>query len=89
MNKFFVLLVFTTLVACTTVRLPQADSREGRAYVNRCGQCHAAPHPARLRKHQWPPMVALMETRIRERGLAPMDGSERQAILDYLARHAR
>ncbi len=69
--------------------LPEPASEGARLVAARCGACHAVPHPARLRATDWPAMLALMERRMGERGLAPLAADERRAILAYLQAHAR
>jgi hypothetical protein len=58
-------------------------------FVNRCGLCHAVPHPARHEYAGWQYLVPLMEQRMAERGVVPMSGEERAIILSYLEEHAR
>ena len=78
------------LAACSTVEtLPEADGPAAALYRARCGSCHALPHPARHRADEWPPLLALMERRMAERGYPPLSGEERRILLGYLRRHAR
>ncbi|HHQ41890.1 MAG TPA: cytochrome C [Chromatiales bacterium] len=69
--------------------LPEPGSEGERLMRARCGACHAVPHPARLRAADWPAMLALMERRMAERGMAPLGESERETLLGYLRAHAR
>jgi len=83
------------LVACSGtgqragMRLPDADSDVARTFVSRCSVCHATPHPARHDFSGWQYLVPVMEQRMSERGITPLTGAERSAILAYLREHAR
>ena len=69
--------------------LPDAGTPGAQAFVNRCGLCHAVPHPARHDYSGWRYLVQLMEKRMAERGVAPLSGEQRALILSYLEQHAR
>ena len=56
-----------------------AELQQGRSLVAaKCSSCHAPPQPAEHRSGEWPKMIDEMAQR------AHVDGSERQAIRDYL-----
>jgi hypothetical protein len=69
--------------------IPDAGSPRAQAFVNRCGICHAVPHPARHDYPGWRYVVSLMEKRMAERGVGPLSAEERTLILSYLEEHAR
>jgi len=69
--------------------LPDPGSEGERLMRARCGICHAVPHPARMRAADWPAMLALMERRMAERGVAALTEAERRALLAYLQAHGR
>lgn len=66
--------------------LPEGSGRE--VFVRHCGRCHAPPDPAAHTAAEWPAVVARMERHMRRRGLPPPQEAEREALLDYLRRHA-
>jgi hypothetical protein len=56
-----------------------AELQQGRSLVAaKCSGCHRTPQPAEHRTDEWPRMIDEMSQR------AHVDGSERQAIRDYL-----
>ncbi|RMD78020.1 MAG: cytochrome C [Gammaproteobacteria bacterium] len=78
------------LAACATATpLPEAGSPAARLYAQRCGACHAVPHPKRLDFARWQATLKLMEERMAQRGLPPLSPEERRTLLAYLRRNAR
>ena len=69
--------------------VPDPESPGARVYAERCGSCHALPHPARLTYAGWLRLLPLMERRMAERQVPPLSGRERSVILAYLQEHAR
>jgi cytochrome c5 len=56
-----------------------AELQQGRSLVAaKCSSCHRTPQPDEHRSAEWPRMIDEMSRR------AHIDGSERQAIQDYL-----
>jgi len=56
-----------------------AELQQGRSLVAaKCSSCHRTPQPAEHRSEEWPKMIDEMSRR------AHVDGSERQAIREYL-----
>jgi len=56
-----------------------AELQQGRSLVAaKCSGCHRTPQPSEHRSADWPKMIDEMSRR------AQVDGSERQAIRDYL-----
>ncbi len=92
-DSALVLVAAVGLTGCAatgpTAGLPDAGSPAAQTYMAYCGACHSVPHPGRHRSAVWPGIVAMMEQRMRERGMAPPGEPERQAILGYLQAHAR
>lgn len=90
------LIVLIALAGCAGQSLrergpavPDAGSPIARVYIERCGSCHAVPHPARHFYAGWRRLVPLMERRMAERGVRPLTDRERSDILAYLQAHAR
>ena len=76
------------LAACHARPLPEADSDAARTYVERCGKCHRAYDPRSMTGAMWQTQVELMDTKIRQAGMEPLNGDQRHIILDYLTRNA-
>ncbi len=56
-----------------------AELQQGRSLVAaKCSSCHRTPQPIEHKTGEWPKMIDEMSRR------AHVDGSERQAIQDYL-----
>jgi hypothetical protein len=73
---------------CRQAPLPDADSAPARLYVQRCGQCHNAYNPHSMTAAMWETQVDLMQGKMREAGVEPLNSEERGEILDYLRRNA-
>ena len=71
------------------IEIPAAQSPAALLFVDKCGVCHAVPHPARHRADEWPHYVALMEQRMAERNKAPLSDAQRALIMEYLSEHSR
>jgi cytochrome c2 len=91
MRKFYL-----TLIACmfaipayATTSIPDADSPQAKIYIEKCSVCHVLPHPKRLSFSGWKHMLKLMDQRMEERGVSPLEPEEREDIAAYLKRHAR
>jgi hypothetical protein len=74
--------------ACARKPLPEQGTYAERTYVNRCGGCHAPFPPAAMTSAMWQIQVRMMQERIAQAGLPPLTDGQREAILDYLTRHA-
>jgi len=90
-QKHITLLPLLLLLAACAVStpMPENESLAFRIYEEKCGSCHALPHPGRHSFQEWIQVVALMERRMEEKGLAPLSTEERDIILSYLERNAR
>jgi mono/diheme cytochrome c family protein len=74
--------------ACTRKPLPEQGTYAERIYANRCGGCHAPFPPAAMTSAMWQMQVRMMQERIARAGMPPLTEDQREAILDYLTRHA-
>jgi hypothetical protein len=74
--------------ACHPAPLPEADSRDARLYVTRCGQCHVPYNPKELTRAMWDTQVMMMDVKIQNAGLPPLSSDDRETILEYLQRNA-
>jgi hypothetical protein len=77
--------------ACTST--PPAGETDqlvqAQAFSSHCSACHALPHPKRHRYPEWQRLVAIMEQRMQERGMAPLGDQQRRDILAYLRLNGR
>jgi len=85
------LIILLTASGCAglTTPIPDPQSTGAQLFSEKCGVCHALPHPQRHTGAQWQHIVVLMERRIDERGLTALTTAEREAILKYLQQHGR
>ncbi len=92
---YFLPLMGLMLSACgttggrSTAHLPDRNSPAASAYANRCGSCHAIPHPKRYRYEVWLRTLPLMEKHIANRNMGAMSMDEQVLILSYLKQYAR
>jgi hypothetical protein len=69
--------------------LPVPESR-GAALVNQyCTQCHNLPSPSLHASGEWPQVVERMRLNIATLKKTPFTDAERDAIVQYLQKHAR
>jgi len=76
------------VAGCKTASLPDSSSVGAQLYVNRCGNCHAPYNPHEMTASMWDTQVTMMEVKIHQAGMPPLTSDERDAILEYLKRHA-
>lgn len=69
--------------------IPDAETANARLYTEKCGSCHAVPHPGRNTAQEWVHLLALMEQRMAERNMPPFTDDERQVLQNYLQANAR
>lgn len=77
--------------------IPDLDTPDGRVYAQRCGACHGTSHvkghgipvPRFRTMAEWEAVLPKMEQFMRERRLAPLEESERGAIIRSLRQHAK
>ncbi len=88
---FLILIISTWFTGCASgpTPIPDAESKAAQLYANKCGGCHAVPHPKRNTKTEWHHLLSLMEQRIKERGMTALSDNERETLLAYLQRNAR
>jgi hypothetical protein len=93
MKKFLLAFLFLgpVLNGCAggPTPVPDPDSAAARLYVDKCGACHAVPHPKRNTAEDWHHLLPLMEQRMAERGKEPLTDEEREILSKYLDAHAR
>jgi mono/diheme cytochrome c family protein len=92
------ILALLWITGCTVLAgIPDLETPDGRVYARRCGGCHGTPHvgghgvpdPRFRTMAEWGQILPKMERLIRERGLAPLRETEREAIVRYLSGHAK
>ncbi|MDT8376552.1 MAG: hypothetical protein RQ867_07400 [Mariprofundaceae bacterium] len=91
MRKCYLILATCMLATpvYATTPIPDADSPQAEIYVEKCSICHVLPHPKRLSFSGWKHMLKLMDQRMEERNMSPLEPEEHEAIKTYLKRHAR
>lgn len=87
LQTIFVTLIMTMLSCATPI--PNKGSEGANVFANKCGLCHAVPHPKRHTYKNWQPMLALMDEAMQKKGMDPLTDVERQAIDEYLRKNAR
>lgn len=80
-----------SLVGCAGVptSIPDANTPAGALFTEKCGACHAVPHPKRNTATEWQHLLTLMERRMAERSMVALSTTDREILLGYLHRHAR
>lgn len=58
-------------------------------FLHRCGACHEAPAPSQHTASEWSAVFTRMHRNIEDAGLIPVSGPDREAILEFLGRHAK
>lgn len=64
-------------------------STGAQAFSTYCSVCHALPHPKRHSYAEWQTLVGVMQQRMRERGMQPLDEQQRSEILAWLKHNSR
>lgn len=88
-------LLAMSLTACsegpapTPREYPDMSSAGASLLVNRCTNCHIAPHPAVHVAEAWPKVLHRMEMRMRSRGYPVLSDADARILLDYLQAHAK
>jgi hypothetical protein len=80
------------MTACSSTPAPitgAAEKDQAQVFSARCSGCHALPHPKRHTYPEWQRLVTVMEQRMQERGVAPLDDQQRRDILTYLKLNGR
>jgi len=88
---WFAVMVVTSIAGCAggPMPLPDAQSPAAVLYAEKCGACHAVPHPKRNTAAEWQRLFPLMEQRMAERHMAAFSPEEKETLLNYLESHAR
>lgn len=81
-------ILFTGCASQPTV-IPAADSQAALLYQQKCSACHALPHPTRNTYEEWQHLVGVMQQRMAEKQITPLDASQRAQILSYLKQYSR
>lgn len=83
------------LVACSPdispadyTKLPEFGSATTALYVEKCGECHAAPTPNVHPKSLWPATVDRMQMRMTSKKVVPLNAQQEKQIVDYLVKYA-
>ncbi len=89
--RLLIVAVAMLLAGCATTGtpIPLPQSQAALLFADKCGECHAVPHPARHSADEWPHYVVLMERRMAERNVTALSDAERQLIVRYLSEHGR
>ncbi len=80
--------------------IPELNTADGRVFAQRCGACHGKPFGSHGITHgvpdprfrtimEWQEELTRMDSLMREKGIQPLTGSEREAIVRYLHHHAK
>ncbi len=65
------------------------DSAEGRAFLQACSRCHAAPDPSQHLAKEWPRIVLRMKYNMSDAGRESLDEESTALVVSYLQRHSR
>ncbi len=90
-NWSVIILCNMLLNACASQPTPIPDSlsANAQAYQARCSSCHSLPHPKRHTFTEWKHLLPLMEQRMHEKNVPPLELEEKQNIISYLKQYAR
>lgn len=90
------LLAFSVLLsACNSEttqqqrQYPEMDSMQAQLYINKCGDCHAAPLPSVHTSEVWPGVLQRMQFRMTSKKVVKLTDEEMVDILNYLQKHAK
>jgi len=83
--------VLTLACAAPQAVVGEGEVARGReVFATYCTDgCHQTPRPDSLTASQWRVVARTMQTRLQEQGLEPISPEEYDALLAYLAAHAR
>ncbi len=91
MRRLLILAMILLFHGCTMrpTPIPEPSSTAATLYREKCGICHAVPHPKRHTYEQWQHMMDVMERHARKGGMVLLTEEEKGVILEYLKRHSR
>ena len=83
--QIFALLVLPIVALCinsctTWQRLPDIETADASIYIERCGVCHAVPHPSRLKYQHWKDKIVAMEGN----QMPVITVQEKESVLSYI-----
>jgi hypothetical protein len=88
--------LFSLLTGCadnnqspTPREYPEMESTQAQLYIDKCGQCHAAPSPNTHPANIWPGVVERMQLRMKTKHVPPLNREEVAIVLEYLQAHAK
>jgi hypothetical protein len=94
--NFWVSPLIFLLVACSdgastgeAVKYPDVDTDAATLFIEKCGQCHAAPRPASHVAERWPGIMERMQMRMTSKSIQPLNQREFAIVLEYLQAHAK
>lgn len=67
---------------------PEYNTSAAKLYLEKCGNCHAAPLPSIHSEKQWFGVVQRMQLRMTNKAIKPLNQQESAVIIDYLRKHA-
>ena len=67
---------------------PESNSSGAKLYLEKCGDCHAAPLPSIHSEKQWFGVVQRMQLRMTNKAIKPLNQQELAIVIDYLRKHA-
>ncbi len=81
------LIVVSSLAAGCGVKLPEEGSPQALLYRERCTECHDIFRPGAMTPKMWETILGGLDGESR-RGHPAVPWAERQALLEYIMRHA-
>jgi hypothetical protein len=68
---------------------PDKGTAQAQLYMDKCGQCHAAPLPSAHTAKTWPSVLDRMQMRMKTKHVPPLTREEMSIIFGYLQQHAK
>ena len=68
---------------------PDEGTPQAQIYMEKCGQCHAAPLPSAHTAKIWPSVLQRMQLRMKTKHVPPLTRKEMSIILGYVQQHAK